>query len=270
MGCIFLCKGKKAESPYVVANIRKKLYTIEELCFYIYDNPVLCGEELLNPRLTHWIGSQCGFADLCDSILIILNKDPRPERVASQIFAYTDYLEKSDREAVCERIRKYSQFSVNERKKMCADHHVVAGRYSEAIRDYEEMLLEVCYENEKERHHILYDIGCCYGAMFYYELAYDWFMKAAETDIQKEEDIQAALFCKKMVLREEEFSAFIKEHDEWEQAAYHMEQNETHIRREYEERPQTVSLYKELRQAETDDHLHEAIEKRLTAYKAEI
>ena len=108
MSYILFCKGKRAEKPYFVADIRKKIYTIEELCYYLYHNTTLCGEELVKIQLANWIGHQLGFMDLFESILSILRKDLRPEKVASQIFAYTNYLTKSEREAVCERIRKNS------------------------------------------------------------------------------------------------------------------------------------------------------------------
>lgn len=76
-------------------------------------------------QLANWIGHQLGFMDLFESILSILSKEPRPEKVASQIFAYTNYLTKPEREAVCERIRKNSLLSLNERRKMRADYYVV-------------------------------------------------------------------------------------------------------------------------------------------------
>ena len=47
MSYILFCKGKRAEKPYFVADIRKKIYTIEELCYYLYHNTTLCGEELV-------------------------------------------------------------------------------------------------------------------------------------------------------------------------------------------------------------------------------
>ena len=101
MSYVLLCKGNKALKPYYIADIRKKIYTLEELCYYLYHNTVLCSEELVRFQLAHWIGHQLGFQDLSESLLRILEKEKRPEKIASQIFAYADYLTKQERESVC-------------------------------------------------------------------------------------------------------------------------------------------------------------------------
>lgn len=211
MSYVLLCEGRVAEQPYLITDLRKKIYTIEELCFYIYQNASLCGEELVKPQLINWIGTQCGYSDLQESIRTILNRDPKPEKIASQIFAYANYLTKQERDAVCERIRKYSLLSVVERKKMRADTNVVSGNYRDAIRDYEDILDKEEYRTEKEKHHIIYNIGCCYGSLFYYNLAYEWFLKAAEMKIDTESDLTSALFCKYMELSEVDFSEFVNQ-----------------------------------------------------------
>ena len=142
MSYVLLCKGNKALKPYYIEDIRKKIYTLEELCYYLYHNTVLCAEELVRFQLAHWIGHQLGFQDLSESLLRILEKEKRPEKIASQIFAYADYLTKQEREAVCEKIRRNSELSWNERKKMRADYYVLEKHYQDAIREYEDILLQ--------------------------------------------------------------------------------------------------------------------------------
>ena len=80
MSYVLLCKGNKALKPYYIEDIRKKIYTLEELCYYLYHNTVLCAEELVRFQLAHWIGHQLGFQDLSESLLRILEKEKRPEK----------------------------------------------------------------------------------------------------------------------------------------------------------------------------------------------
>lgn len=242
MSYILFCKGKRAEKPYFVADIRKKIYTIEELCYYLYHNTTLCGEELVKIQLANWIGHQLGFMDLFESILSILRKDPRPEKVASQIFAYTNYLTKPEREAVCERIRKNSLLSLNERRKMRADYYVVEKNYREAIQDYEEILEQKDYNTQKEKHHIMYNIGCCYSYMFYFDLAFEWFMKAAEMEIDQKGDLKAALLCKNMMMTDEAFGEFIKKHSEFEQISAELSCDIAEAKHDFLKEPDTVKL----------------------------
>lgn len=215
MSYVLLCKGNKALKPYYIEDIRKKIYTLEELCYYLYHNTVLCAEELVRFQLAHWIGHQLGFQDLSESLLRILEKEKRPEKIASQIFAYADYLTKQEREAVCEKIRRNSELSWNERKKMRADYYVLEKHYQDAIREYEDILLQKEYNTAKEKHHIIYDIGCCYAHMFYFDLAYDCFIRACDMEISQKEDLRAALFCKRMLLSDREYEDFLADHEEF-------------------------------------------------------
>lgn len=220
MSYVIFCRKNGTEKPYITEDSRLRIFSIEEFCYYIYSNVSLCDQELLKPELAAWIEKQCRLPDLAESIRVILRKDPRAERVAAQIFAYTDYLTKQEREAVCERIRKYSQLGLDERKKMRGDYYYLDGKFRDAIRVYGEMLEQKSYEDAKMHHGLWYNMGCCFASLFYYDIAYECFLKAAELDVSRGEDMVAALFCKKTVLSEQEWEDFLQENRRF--AAYVM------------------------------------------------
>lgn len=257
MSYVLLCEGRASEKPYLLADLRKKIYTIEELCFYIYQNASLCGEELMKSELVDWLGAQCGYVDLRESINVIMKNDPRPERIASQIFAYANYLTKQEREAVCERIRKYSLLSIMERKKMRADTSVVDGNYQDAIRDYEDILSGEFYRSEKEKHNIIYNIGCCYGNLFYYSLAYEWFVKAAELEENPKEDMISALFCKYMELSNVDFEDFLNKNPQMKEVAPVLQDR-------------IGKISKEFRQTDCDDETKEDLVSKIKKLKTEV
>lgn len=238
MSYVIFCKGKRAAQPYVTEDLKLRIYSMEELCYYLYSHVSLCAEELMKPELAAFIGEQCGLLDLAESIRIILQKDARPERVAAQIFAYTDYLTKQERDAVCERIRKYSMLGRNERRKMYADYLYLAGDYRNAVSNYEDMLAKEAYDDPRMQHSLLYDTGCCYGAMFYYEIAYGWFLQAAAMDIAKGEDLMAALFCKRMSLEDREWEAYLEKHPDFAAFAGPMEKQRRELIRQWEKTPE--------------------------------
>lgn len=239
---IFCREGTK--KPYIIEDLRLRLFSIEEFCYYIYSNVSLCDQELLKPELALWIEEQCKMPDLAESIRVILRKDPRAERVAAQIFAYTDYLTKQEREAVCERIRKYSQLGIGERKKMRGDYFYLDGKFMDAIRVYQEMLEQENYEDEKMHHGLLYNLGCCFAAMFYYDIAYDCFLKAAELDVSKGEDMVAALFCKKTALSEREWEDFLNENHALASYVMPMEKELCRAEAEWKESALSKELFK--------------------------
>ena len=40
MGSLILCHKKRAKQPYMITRVHIRIYTIEELCYYICNNPV--------------------------------------------------------------------------------------------------------------------------------------------------------------------------------------------------------------------------------------
>ena len=55
MGSLILCHRKRARQPYVIARIHMRVYTIEELCYYICNNLYLIDYTLVNRQLCNWI-----------------------------------------------------------------------------------------------------------------------------------------------------------------------------------------------------------------------
>ena len=47
MGKLILCSGKSTNRPYVLSIIGYRAYSIEELCYYIYNNIYSIDESLL-------------------------------------------------------------------------------------------------------------------------------------------------------------------------------------------------------------------------------
>ena len=51
MSGYILCQTKKAEHPYFVESISTNIYTIEELCYYLYHNLYLVDQTIINEDL---------------------------------------------------------------------------------------------------------------------------------------------------------------------------------------------------------------------------
>ncbi|MCD8396246.1 MAG: tetratricopeptide repeat protein [Lachnospiraceae bacterium] len=50
-----LCLSQQANQPYYIENIRTGIYSLEELCFYLYNNICLIDESIINEKLCDWI-----------------------------------------------------------------------------------------------------------------------------------------------------------------------------------------------------------------------
>ena len=55
MAGFILCRSKYAEKPYYINNMAINIYSMEELCYYIYNNIYLIGTDLIDEGLVNWI-----------------------------------------------------------------------------------------------------------------------------------------------------------------------------------------------------------------------
>ena len=46
---------KTADSPYFIENISTNIYTLEELCYYLFHNLYLIDDTVMNERLCLWL-----------------------------------------------------------------------------------------------------------------------------------------------------------------------------------------------------------------------
>ena len=58
MSGYILCKTPMASVPYYIKNVGTNIYSIEELCYYLYQNLYLVDESLMNVGLCKWIGRE--------------------------------------------------------------------------------------------------------------------------------------------------------------------------------------------------------------------
>ena len=258
MSYIVLCKGKRAGKPYEIEDLKLRLYSVEELCYYIYSNTSLCTEELTKKGLAVWLKDECGLPDLYASLTEVLNKMPLPERVAAQIFAYTDYLNKQEREAVCERIRKAGNLGINERRKSRADLLYLDGKYKEAIREYRKLLQREAYDNEKMRGNLIFDIGCCYASMFYYPLAGQWFLQAAEIESLREDALSAAAFCMDIDGDKKALSKLMERYPESEKLIRSAESRRKEAEEMWEQEPETKRMHQIMEKSGSRNREYEA------------
>ncbi len=150
-----MCKNRIAKHPYVISDLKIKLYSLEEACYYIYQNMLLCSEEILKESFINWFDEELGLTELTEKLREVLKKEPKADRVAYFILEYADYFKRSEINDVCSCIRKSGEFSLWKRRKMRADLSFEKGNLREAIRDYEEMLVNENEHLKSEVHDVI-------------------------------------------------------------------------------------------------------------------
>ena len=53
-----LCQGDLAKEPYIIPISEVPVYSLEELCYYMYHNIYTVTEEFFDENLVHWLKGQ--------------------------------------------------------------------------------------------------------------------------------------------------------------------------------------------------------------------
>lgn len=72
MGSLILCHKKRAKHPYEITRIHKRIYTIEELCYYLCNNLYLIDYTIINEQLCRWIRDELELVSLAESLMEML------------------------------------------------------------------------------------------------------------------------------------------------------------------------------------------------------
>ena len=80
MGSLILCHKKRAKQPYMITRVHIRIYTIEELCYYICNNLYLIDYTLMNRQLCEWIREELHMWELADQLLGQMEKNCTAEQ----------------------------------------------------------------------------------------------------------------------------------------------------------------------------------------------
>ena len=88
MGSLILCYKKKAKQPYEITRIHRKIYTIEELCYYLCNNLYLIDYTIMNEQLCDWLEEELSLTELAQNLRQSLKQHGSVEQFVVTILAY--------------------------------------------------------------------------------------------------------------------------------------------------------------------------------------
>ena len=173
MSSLILCHKKKAKQPYDVAQIQRKLYTIEELCYYLCNHLYLIDYTIMNEKLCDWLDEELELGQLAGSLRKILEQNGSVEQFVITILAFSSIYttgELSQIQDVMERLKNQKPL---EKKKYKADNLLESGAVKSAIMVYQEILYGERDESLDGKFYgkVYGNLGAAYGRLFLYKEA---------------------------------------------------------------------------------------------------
>ena len=86
MSRVHLCLGRTASAPYSFDKARVRVYSVEELCYFLKENAYLLDETIFTRGLSDWLYKECGLPDLGQKLTMLQKNKEKPEAFETAIF----------------------------------------------------------------------------------------------------------------------------------------------------------------------------------------
>ena len=121
MSGYILCQTKKAQRPYFIENISMNIYSIEELCYYLYHNLYLADHTVFNEELCNWLRDELELVHLAAKLKQNLERNVSVEEMIYPVFKEINYLTYEEMKGFNSRIVTYGKEKAAVRQKRKGD-----------------------------------------------------------------------------------------------------------------------------------------------------
>lgn len=245
MGNLILCHDKHAEHPYEIARIHCRIFTIEELCYYLCNNLYLIDYTIMNEQLCNWLDEELGLTDLADKLKDVLRVRGSVEKFVLTILKESRIY----REPEMIRIQNVLEHLKNqkdiERQKYKGDNLLESGEIEEAILVYQEILNGEKDESVDEKFYgkIYAGLGAAYGRLFLYQESARMYDRAYQI-CEDPELIKPYLYASYKYMSLEEYHILLTKHAEYLESNAQMRQEIEEIKENLQVDPDAALLGK--------------------------
>jgi len=182
MGSYILCQPNKATKSYYLEGISTNIFSIEELCFFLYHNIYLLDDTIINDKLCQWIGKDLGFQSLGLKLSNQLLEGIDIESFVLPIFKEINYLSHDEYKRLGAKLEQLDEQPTIVKDKLKGDCLVRYGKYINGIKVYQDILKSVDETNLGGQFSgtIYHNMGCTYARLFQMDEAKECLKKACE------------------------------------------------------------------------------------------
>jgi tetratricopeptide (TPR) repeat protein len=141
MGKIILCSGIRTKRPYAFAPTGIRIYSIEELCYYLYNNVYSIEEGMFSDSFIDWIGTELKLTDRADKLKQLKEQKADIKTVVTAILCSSDYYTEEEIKNLIAILDDIIGMPVYKRRLMKAKHFLKNNKYTEAAVEYQQVLL---------------------------------------------------------------------------------------------------------------------------------
>ncbi len=233
MGKMILCSGKRTEKPYLFTATGTRIYSIEELCRYLYTHFYLIDRAIFLPALFEWIDMELELGDRAEKLKQLVEHEADLKTIVTVILCSSDYYSEQEIKALLKLVDEIEGMPRTKRNSIRARHMLEDGLYLEAAKEYERIVgsQEATELSPGDYGDILHHLAVAKAFIGGPEEAGEIFRLAYEHN-RREETFSQYLYALCLSNREELFREKIKEYEADSQLIQKILQDVENIREE--------------------------------------
>lgn len=172
-----VCIGKIAERGYHFEETGVRIFSYEELCYYLREHMVCYLDTLPEPALAVYIRDALGLPQLYRQLIKLTDPEKDQMKYFSVLFRAGNYFNEEEIREILDTYRAMKNAPLYHKKKALGDLYVRVGHAARAAAIYEKLLDEPKL-NEEERGTLCHNLGVAHTRLFRFERAKIDFVKA--------------------------------------------------------------------------------------------
>lgn len=215
MGKIILCVGEHAKNPYIFNSSQVRIYTMEQLCYFVYNNIEVIGEELFKEEVAAFIRDELKMPERAEFIDSLRKNHAGLKDIIVSILCSTDYYTEKEIKDLISQIDMLYKLKPIQRKKRNADILMNNNKYMEAAKEYRQILNagDITDLTSEECGDVMHNAAVINALSGAFITAAEGFLNAYERNHRKE-SLKQYLFCLKLskqyALYEREINNYVR------------------------------------------------------------
>lgn len=203
---LILCSGKRATTPYHFKMSGVNIYSIEELCFYLYENIYMVNQEIFTMELCDFVEKELGLPERAIKLRELLRVHASLKDLVVCILCSCDYYMEPEIKHILHIIDEIEGLPQIKRNKLLADQCLTYKNYAQAKRMYQAILndTEAASLEEKEVGNIFHNLGIIALHLTGFAEATELFYTAYEHN-RSTESLHQYLFALRLTVSQEEY-----------------------------------------------------------------
>jgi hypothetical protein len=140
MGRLIQCCGRLAKRPYHFQLGDTRVYSIEEVCYFIAHNIYLLQRDIFGKGFVSWVREELALTELADKLEAMSTREDALKDVVVTICCSCDYFDEPQINEMVHIMEETEHLPERECRKIKADTQLQSGCYESAVEGYQAIL----------------------------------------------------------------------------------------------------------------------------------